>query len=263
MTEPLVVVADVVKRYAAETVLDRVSLTVAAGQVMVVIGPSGSGKSTLMRCLARLEPIQRGRILIGGAVAAAGTEDPDVTTNAKATQATSHDVGMVFQSFNLFPHLTVIENITLAPRRVLGMPRDEAETMAVDLLRRVGLEDKRDVHPTRLSGGQQQRAAIARALAMRPRVMLFDEVTSALDPELVGEVLKTMRALAEQGMTMLVVTHEMAFARDVADEVVFMDKGTIVERSAPDRIFDEPSEVRTRAFLERLLEREGGARRSR
>jgi len=263
MTEPLIVVDGVVKRYTAETVLDRVSLTVATGQVMVVIGPSGSGKSTLLRCLARLEPIQRGRILIGGAVAAAGTEDIGVEANGTAPQAKSHDVGMVFQSFNLFPHLTVIDNITLAPRRVLGMPREEAETLAVDLLRRVGLEDKRDVHPTRLSGGQQQRAAIARALAMRPRVMLFDEVTSALDPELVGEVLKTMRSLAEQGMTMLVVTHEMAFARDVADEVVFMDKGTIVERSSPARIFDQPSEARTRAFLERLLEREGGARRTR
>jgi ABC-type polar amino acid transport system ATPase subunit len=263
MTEPLIVVDNVVKRYAAETVLDRVSLTVAAGQVMVVIGPSGSGKSTLLRCLARLEPIQRGRILIGGVVAAAGIENADARASGPPPQATSHDVGMVFQSFNLFPHLTVIDNVTLAPRRVLGMPREEAETLAVDLLRRVGLEDKRDVHPSRLSGGQQQRAAIARALAMRPRVMLFDEVTSALDPELVGEVLKTMRSLAEQGMTMLVVTHEMAFARDVADEVVFMDKGTIVEHSSPDRIFDQPSEARTRAFLERLLEREGGARRTR
>jgi ABC-type polar amino acid transport system ATPase subunit len=166
-------------------------------------------------------------------------------------------VGMVFQQFNLFPHLTVLENITLAPRRVLGMAPAEAESLALDLLRRVGLEDKRDVHPERLSGGQQQRAAIARALAMHPRVMLFDEVTSALDPELVGEVLRTMRELAEQGMTMLVVTHEMAFARDVADDVVFMDKGQIIERSPPAQIFAQPKEPRTRAFLERLLEREG------
>jgi len=164
---------------------------------------------------------------------------------------------MVFQQFNLFPHLTVMENITLAPRRVLGMAPAEAESLALDLLRRVGLEDKRDVHPERLSGGQQQRAAIARALAMHPRVMLFDEVTSALDPELVGEVLRTMRELAEQGMTMLVVTHEMAFARDVADDVVFMDKGQIIERSPPAQIFAQPKEPRTRAFLERLLEREG------
>jgi ABC-type polar amino acid transport system ATPase subunit len=178
-------------------------------------------------------------------------------------RALRNDIGMVFQSFNLFPHLTVIENITLAPRRVLGMAAGEAEAMAVELLTRVGLEDKRDSYPSRLSGGQQQRAAIARALAMRPRVMLFDEVTSALDPELVGEVLKTMRGLAERGMTMLVVTHEMGFARDVADDVIFMDRGAIVERSSPDQIFADPKEMRTRAFLERLLEREGGSRRAR
>jgi ABC-type polar amino acid transport system ATPase subunit len=166
-------------------------------------------------------------------------------------------VGMVFQQFNLFPHLTVMENITLAPRRVLGMAPDAAKKLAIDLLVRVGLEDKRDVHPERLSGGQQQRAAIARALAMHPQVMLFDEVTSALDPELVGEVLRTMRQLAEQGMTMLVVTHEMGFARDVADDVIFMDNGKIVERSPPALIFEQPKEARTRAFLERLLDREG------
>jgi ABC-type polar amino acid transport system ATPase subunit len=164
---------------------------------------------------------------------------------------------MVFQQFNLFPHLTVLENITLAPRRVRGMSQGAAAELAADLLRKVGLEDKRDVYPERLSGGQQQRAAIARALAMQPKIMLFDEVTSALDPELVGEVLRTMRQLAEQGMTMLVVTHEMGFARDVADDVIFMDKGKIVERSPPDLIFESPKEVRTRAFLERLLDREG------
>jgi ABC-type polar amino acid transport system ATPase subunit len=261
MAEPLIVVADLVKRYGSETVLDRVNLTVSTGQVMVVIGPSGSGKSTLLRCLARLEPIQRGHILIGGALAAKGSEETDSSPVGSAMPGSSHDVGMVFQSYNLFPHLSIVDNITLAPRRVLGMARDEANALAIDLLNRVGLGDKRDVFPGRLSGGQQQRAAIARALAMRPRVMLFDEVTSALDPELVGEVLKTMRALAEQGMTMLVVTHEMGFARDVADEVIFMDKGLIVEHSSPDRIFDQPSEARTRAFLERLLEREGGSRK--
>ncbi|HYC12866.1 MAG TPA: amino acid ABC transporter ATP-binding protein, partial [Stellaceae bacterium] len=208
------------------------------------------------------EPIQRGRIYIGGALASIGIEEPHSASEATTTKDLRHDVGMVFQSYNLFPHLSVIDNITLAPRRVLGMPREEADALATDLLKRVGLEDKRDVYPARLSGGQQQRAAIARALAMQPRIMLFDEVTSALDPELVGEVLKTMRALAEQGMTMLVVTHEMGFARDVADEVIFMDKGAIVEHSSPDRIFDKPAEPRTRAFLERLLEREGGKRRS-
>ena len=261
MTEPLIVVDGVVKRYAAETVLDQISLSVSPGQVMVVIGPSGSGKSTLLRCLARLESIQRGHIFIGGVLAAEGTEEPKPGARAKVMSGSSHDVGMVFQSYNLFPHLSVLDNITLAPRRVFGMDRAKADAMAMELLKRVGLEDKRDVFPTRLSGGQQQRAAIARALAMKPRVMLFDEVTSALDPELVGEVLKTMRVLAEQGMTMLVVTHEMGFARDVADEVIFMDKGIIVEHSSPDRIFDQPTEARTRAFLERLLEREGGNRR--
>jgi ABC-type polar amino acid transport system ATPase subunit len=262
MPKPLIVVDGLVKRYGTETVLDRVCLTVSSGQVMVVIGPSGSGKSTLLRCIARLEPIQHGRILIDDALVAKGSDDPG-PAEKPAAGASRHDVGMVFQSFNLFPHLTVIENITLAPRRVLGMDSAQAEEIAMDLLQRVGLADKRDVHPSRLSGGQQQRAAIARALATRPRVMLFDEVTSALDPELVGEVLKTMRELAERGMTMLVVTHEMGFARDVADDVVFMDRGAIVERAPPDRIFAEPAEARTRAFLERLLEREGGTRRTR
>ena len=170
---------------------------------------------------------------------------------------------MVFQSFNLFPHLTVIENITLAPRRVRGIARSDADDLAMGLLKRVGLEEKRDVHPARLSGGQQQRVAIARALAMQPKVMLFDEVTSALDPELVGEVLKTVRELADAGMTMIVVTHEMGFARDVADDVVFMDRGAIIEQSPPEQIFKEPRMQRTRAFLERLLEREGGTRRQR
>ncbi|HWC01411.1 MAG TPA: amino acid ABC transporter ATP-binding protein [Methylomirabilota bacterium] len=252
-----------VKRYGADTVVDRVSLSVRTGQVMVIIGPSGSGKSTLLRCLARLEAIQRGRILIEGALASLGTEEPGPGPDAVALRSLRHDIGMVFQSFNLFPHLTVIENITLAPCRVRGLARAEAEAQAMELLQRVGLADKRDAYPARLSGGQQQRAAIARALAMRPRIMLFDEVTSALDPELVGEVLKTMRGLAEQGMTMLVVTHEMGFAKDVADDVVFMDRGAIVERASPERMFLEPREARTRAFLERLLEREGGARRRR
>jgi ABC-type polar amino acid transport system ATPase subunit len=262
MADPLVQVDEVVKRYGAETVLDEVSLNVSAGQAMVVIGPSGSGKSTLLRCIARLEPIQRGRILIDGATVAWGTEEPG-RRPANGRSVPQHEVGMVFQSFNLFSHLTVLENITLAPRRVLGLAAKEAEALAVDLLSRVGLEDKRDSHPARLSGGQQQRAAIARAQAMRPRLMLFDEVTSALDPELVGEVLKTMRELAEQGMTMLVVTHEMGFARDVADSVIFMDRGKIVERAPPEQIFSAPSEARTRSFLERLLEREGGTRRAR
>jgi ABC-type polar amino acid transport system ATPase subunit len=261
--EPLVVVDSVVKRYGPDTVLDRVTLAVDRGQVMVVIGPSGSGKSTLLRCIARLEPIQRGRILIDGAVASLGVEDGAGWPTRAAPRGSRHDVGMVFQSFNLFPHLTVLENITLAPRRVHGMTRADAEALAMELLQRVDLVDKRDAYPARLSGGQQQRAAIARALAMRPRVMLFDEITSALDPELVGEVLTAMRQLAEQGMTMLVVTHEMGFARDVADDVVFIDRGVVVEHAPPDRMFFEPREARTRVFLERLLEREGGTRRRR
>lgn len=256
MPASLVTVDRLVKRYGDHTILDDVSVAVDAGQVLVVIGPSGSGKSTLLRCVAALEPIQKGTIRIDGTLAAAGGEQSEKPDPA-SLRVLRQKVGMVFQQFNLFPHLTVMENITLAPRRVLGMAQDAAETLAVDLLRRVGLEDKRDVHPERLSGGQQQRAAIARALAMHPKVMLFDEVTSALDPELVGEVLRTMRQLAEQGMTMMVVTHEMGFARDVADDVIFMDKGRIVERSSPAEIFEKPREARTQAFLERLLDREG------
>jgi ABC-type polar amino acid transport system ATPase subunit len=263
MTQPLVVVDNVVKRYGDDTVLDGASLSVATGHATVVIGPSGSGKSTLLRCIARLEPIQRGRILIDGTLASVGTETPRKSVGEASPRDLNNEVGMVFQSYNLFPHLKVIDNITLAPRRVRGMSGADAEALGMSLLKRVGLEDKRDVHPARLSGGQQQRVAIARALAMQPKVMLFDEVTSALDPELVGEVLKTMRELADAGMTMLVVTHEMGFARDVADDVVFMDQGAIVEQSHPDQIFKEPRMQRTRVFLERLLEREGGARRAR
>ena len=260
--DSLIVLEQVTKRYGADTVLDRVDLAVAPGQVVVVIGPSGSGKSTLLRCVARLEEIQHGRILIDGKLVLRGSQDAGPIPDAVTLRALRNDIGMVFQSFNLFPHLTVLENVTLAPRRVMGISSAEAESLAIELLTRVGLEDKRDAYPSRLSGGQQQRAAIARALAMHPRVMLFDEVTSALDPELVGEVLKTMRGLAERGMTMLVVTHEMGFARDIADDVIFMDCGAIVERAPPDRIFVEPVEPRTRAFLERLLEREGGSRRT-
>jgi ABC-type polar amino acid transport system ATPase subunit len=259
MVSPLIEVESVVKRYGGDTVLDRVSLSVGTGWVQVIIGPSGSGKSTLLRCIAGLEVIQRGFIRLKGAPIAIGTEEAN--SSSPPRRSSRHEIGMVFQQFNLFPHLTVMDNITLAPRRVGGMTRRDAEALAIELLMRVGLEDKRDAYPGRLSGGQQQRAAIARALAMRPRVMLFDEVTSALDPELIGEVLKTMRVLAEGGMTMLVVTHEMGFAADVADDVIFMDRGTIVERAPPAKMFAEPEEARTRAFLERLLEREGGRRR--
>jgi ABC-type polar amino acid transport system ATPase subunit len=264
MTEPHVVIEGVTKRYGTETVLDNITLAIDPGQVMVIIGPSGSGKSTMLRCVAGLEPIQKGRILIDGMPAVQGGEDgSSIKVDKAGREKQRQEVGMVFQSFNLFPHLTVLENITLAPCRVRGMNPGEARDIAIELLRKVGLEDKSDAYPARLSGGQQQRAAIARALAMRPRIMLFDEVTSALDPELVGEVLKTMRQLAEQGMTMMVVTHEMGFARDVADDVIFMDKGAIVERAPPSQIFSTPAEARTQAFLERLLERDGGSRRVR
>jgi polar amino acid transport system ATP-binding protein len=249
--EPLLSVRQLVKRYGSMTVLDGVDLDVAAGSALVIIGPSGSGKSTLLRCIARLEPIAAGTIMLDGRFVASSKRV------GQAEAVAAHDIGMVFQSFNLFPHLTVLDNLTLAPRRVLGLGRAEAETRARELLAVVGLEEKGDAYPAKLSGGQQQRAAIARALMMRPRLMLFDEVTSALDPELVGEVLKVMRTLSREGMTMLVVTHEMGFARDVADDVVFMDHGRVVERGAPEVIFAAPQEPRTRAFLSRLLDRDG------
>jgi len=250
---PLLSVRGLVKRYGELTVLEGVDLDVAAGSALVIIGPSGSGKSTLLRCIARLEPIAAGTITLDSRVVV--TADPAASGDARRAVA-PHDIGMVFQSFNLFPHLTVIDNLTLAPRRVLGLGRNEAEQRARKLLQLVGLTDKADAYPAKLSGGQQQRAAIARALMMRPRLLLFDEVTSALDPELVGEVLKVMRQLARQGMTMLVVTHEMGFARDVADDVVFMDRGRIVEHGPPGQMFEAPSEQRTRTFLARLFERD-------
>lgn len=244
-------VRQLVKRYGTTTVLDGVDLDVAAGSALVIIGPSGSGKSTLLRCIARLEPIAAGTIMLDGKYVASSER------YGQAKLVAAHDIGMVFQSFNLFPHLTVLDNLTLAPRRVLGLDRDEAETRAREMLHTVGLAEKAEAYPAKLSGGQQQRAAIARALMMRPRLMLFDEVTSALDPELVGEVLKVMRTLSREGMTMLVVTHEMGFARDVADDVVFMDHGRIVERGPPEQLFAAPQEPRTRAFLSRLLDRDG------
>jgi ABC-type polar amino acid transport system ATPase subunit len=241
----------ITKRFGVTTVLDGVGLDVAKGEVVVVIGPSGSGKSTLLSCIALLEPIQQGTIAIEGTPISVGTEERGATT---AVHPTRGDIGMVFQSFNLFPHKTVLENVTLAPRLVRKMPPAEAAVMARELLARVGLADKADEHPVRLSGGQQQRAAIARALAMRPRLMLFDEVTSALDPELVGEVLAVMQELARDGMTMIVVTHEMKFAKDVSHRVVFMDQGAVIEVGAPRRLFEAPSEARTQAFLRRFIE---------
>jgi ABC-type polar amino acid transport system ATPase subunit len=247
-------ISRVVKRFGGLTVLDGLSLDVAEGEVVVLIGPSGSGKSTLLRCVARLEPIEGGTVSVEGVTIHAGPGAAPSRQDRRRIAAAAQELGMVFQSFNLFPHLSVLDNVTLAPRLVKKQPKAQAEVQARELLQAVGLLDKADAFPVSLSGGQQQRAAIARALAMRPKVMLFDEVTSALDPELVGEVLRVMRQLAREGMTMLVVTHEMAFAREVADRVVFMERGAVVETGTPEQIFGAPREARTRAFLRQLSE---------
>ena len=233
------------KSFGDLVVLDGVDLEVSTGEVLVVIGPSGSGKSTLLRCVNLLEPVDSGRIFLEG---------EEITRKGTNVSAVRQRVGIVFQQFNLFPHLRVMDNLTLAARRVRKRPRAEAEASARELLRRVGLEEKADQFPHQLSGGQQQRVAIARALMMNPHVMLFDEVTSALDPELVGEVLIVMRDLAKVGMTMLVVTHEMQFAREVGDHLVFMDEGVIVEQGKPADVLDRPKEERTRRFLRRTLQ---------
>lgn len=220
------------------------SVTVNDGEVVVIIGPSGSGKSTLLRCVNGLEEATGGHILIDGI---------DITDPATDIRSIREEVGMVFQSFNLFPHLTVLENITLAPMKVRKMAKKDAEDLARDLLRRVGLEEKADVHPTQLSGGQQQRVAIARSLAMKPKAMLFDEPTSALDPEMIKEVLDVMLDLAKEGMTMLLVTHEMGFARAAADKVIFMDNGEVIETGSPEEMFTSPKSERTRDFLNHIL----------
>jgi ABC-type polar amino acid transport system ATPase subunit len=233
------------KSFGDNLVLDGIDLSVDLGEVLVVIGPSGSGKSTLLRCVNLLEPIQAGRIFLEG---------EEITRKGVNVSAIRQRIGIVFQQFNLFPQLTALDNLTLAARRIRKMPRKEAEARARELLATVGLEEKAHQHPHQLSGGQQQRVAIARALMMNPHVMLFDEVTSALDPELVGEVLVVMRDLARTGMTMLVVTHEMHFARDVGDRVVFMDEGRIVEEGAPADVLDRPQKERTKRFLRRSLQ---------
>jgi len=233
------------KSFGDNLVLDRIDLEVKAGEVLVVIGPSGSGKSTLLRCVNLLEPLNGGRIFFEG---------QDITGAGTNVTAVRQRIGMVFQQFNLFPHLSVIDNLTLASRKIRRQGRPETEARARELLARVGLEEKAQQHPHQLSGGQQQRVAIARALMMQPHVMLFDEVTSALDPELVGEVLVVMRDLARSGMTMLVVTHEMQFARDVGDRLIFMDGGVIVEEGAPSDVLDRPAQERTRKFLRRSLQ---------
>ena len=246
MVDPMLALEGVHKRFGGLHVLRGIDLEIPRGGVVCVIGPSGSGKSTLLRCINLLEPPDEGRILLEGKEISAGSGDVDFVRRR---------VGMVFQQFNLFPHKSAIENLVLAQRKVLDRSENEALAKSEALLARVGLSHKVNEYPDRLSGGQQQRVAIARALAMDPHVMLFDEVTSALDPELIKEVLDVMRELASEGMTMIVVTHEMGFARDVADRVVFMDEGLIVEQGKPSEVLENPREERTRRFLGRVLER--------
>ena len=240
---PVVAYRNVVKRFGKLTVLTGVSMEVHKGEVVCLIGPSGSGKSTLLRCTNGLERIDGGEILLDG---------QKLPSDGKGLRLMRRRMGMVFQSFELFPHKTALENVTVGPLTVLGISRGEAEQRATVLLAKVGLSDKAGNYPSQLSGGQQQRVAIARALAMEPEVMLFDEPTSALDPETVGEVLAVMKRLAEEGMTMLVVTHEMTFARRVSDWVVVMDKGAIIEQGPPPQIYDAPQVTRTREFLSHL-----------
>ena len=244
VTDPIIRYQRVNKWFGKLHVLKDVDLDVSRGEVLVVCGPSGSGKSTLIRCVNRLEPIQGGRLTVDGR---------DVQGPAVDLPRLRADVGMVFQQFNLYPHMTVLQNITLAPIRVRGRDRADAERVAMDLLAKVDIPDKAGAYPAQLSGGQQQRVAIARALAMQPKIMLFDEPTSALDPEMINEVLDVMVALAREGMTMLVVTHEMGFARKVAQRVIFMDEGQIVEQGPPDSFFERPQHERTRHFLSKIL----------
>jgi ABC-type polar amino acid transport system ATPase subunit len=232
------------KYFGENHVLRGIDLEVPQGSVYCVIGPSGSGKSTLLRCMNLLERPDRGQVFIDGA---------DITAAGHNVDLLRAEAGMVFQRFNLFPHMTVLNNITLAPTVVRKVPKREAESQAYEVLRRVGMEEKAAAYPRQLSGGQQQRVAIARALVMKPKLLLFDEPTSALDPELVGEVLDVMKGIAKEGATMVVVTHEMQFAREVADEVVFMDEGAIVEMGPPELMFSRPENPRTKAFLDRVL----------
>ena len=232
------------KWYGDFQVLKNINLDITKGEVVVVCGPSGSGKSTMIRCINRLEPIQEGDILVDGM----NVSDP--RTNMTLLRA---EVGFVFQQFNLYPHMTVIENITLAPTLVRGMSRGEANAIGMDLLKKVDIPDKAGAYPSQLSGGQQQRVAIARGLAMQPKIMLFDEPTSALDPEMINEVLDVMKSLAREGMTMICVTHEMGFAREVADRVIFMDDGFLIEENTPEEFFHNPQSDRTKDFLSKIL----------
>jgi polar amino acid transport system ATP-binding protein len=250
----MVLAEGVHKRYGRLEVLKGIDLTVERGAVMCVIGPSGSGKSTFLRCINHLEQINAGRLYVDGELVGYRQRGDKLHELREADIAKQRvGVGMVFQHFNLFPHMTVMGNLVEAPLKVKREPKKEAQDRARDLLDRVGLADKADAYPRQLSGGQQQRVAIARALAMRPKLMLFDEPTSALDPELVGEVLDVMRGLAEDGMTMVVVTHEMGFAREVGDELVFMDAGVVVEAGTPREVLADPKHERTRSFLSKVL----------
>jgi polar amino acid transport system ATP-binding protein len=233
------------KSFGDLPVLRGIDLNVADHEVICLIGASGSGKSTLLRCVNLLEPVDQGRIFVEG---------EEITAEGVNVNRIRRHIGIVFQAFNLFPHMTVMRNITLAPIKVLGLSRREAEVEAAELLKRFGLLDKKDEYPDRLSGGQQQRAAIVRALAMNPDIMLLDEITSALDPELIAEVLNVIRGLAEVGMTMLIATHEMGFAKDIASRVCFLDAGVILEEGPPEQIFSEPQNPRTRSFLQRIIE---------
>ena len=243
-TQPAIMLDHVNKWYGAMHVLRDLTLTVGTGERVVVCGPSGSGKSTMIRCINRLETHQQGRIVVDGT---------ELTDDVRALDTIRRDVGMVFQSFNLFPHLTILENCTLAPIWVRKMPKSDAEALAMEYLTRVKIPEQARKYPGQLSGGQQQRVAIARALCMKPRIMLFDEPTSALDPEMIKEVLDTMVELARSGMTMVCVTHEMGFARQVADRVVFMDRGEIVEQGPPNELFENPRTDRLKLFLSQIL----------
>ncbi|KAA0205048.1 amino acid ABC transporter ATP-binding protein [Lawsonia intracellularis] len=244
MTEPIITIRNIWKFFGSLTAINDVSLEIIPGEKVVIIGPSGSGKSTLLRSINRLETIDKGLIIVDGL---------DINSSENDINTIRQELGMVFQNFNLFPHKTVLQNITMAPIHLRKLSTHEAEEQALQLLKKVGLSDKINVYPSYLSGGQQQRVAIARALAMHPKIMLFDEPTSALDPEMVTEVLEVMKTLAEEGMTMIVVTHEMGFAREVADHVIFMDKGQIVETGPPETIFTSPQHPRLQQFLKQIL----------
>ena len=243
--QPFVSLKGVTKRFGDLEVLRRVDLEVNEHNVVCLIGASGSGKSTLLRCINLLERVEEGEIVVDG----------QLVTNGKVdVNALRRKIGIVFQAYNLFPHMTVLQNVSLGPRKVRGLDRQQTRATAMELLVRIGLEDKADEYPDRLSGGQQQRVAIARALAMEPKLMLLDEITSALDPQLVSEVLNLVRSLTEVGMTMIIATHEMSFAREVSDKVCFLDAGVICEQGPPDQIFSNPTEPRTREFLKRIIE---------